>query len=79
MRNKIKQNWFRVSPPSFNSWRLFEIISRFIINRRIKFIDRFFCKSSVVYYETFRNFYDTQHGGMPDYKWEGGDSVAWVL
>jgi len=53
----------------FNSWRLFEIVSRFIINRRFKFLDKFFCKYSVVYCETCRDFYDTQHTGKPFYDW----------
>jgi len=54
----MKQNWIRLKPFSFNSWRLFTIISRFIINRRIKFLDNFFRNHSKVYHETFYNSYD---------------------
>ena len=62
-------DWIRFKPFSFNSWRLFEIVSRFIIKRRFEFLDKFFCKCSVVYYETRRDFYDTQHTGKPFYDW----------
>jgi len=56
-RKKMKQNWIRFKPFAFNSWCLFEIISRSIINRRSKFLDDFFRKHSKVYHETFYNFY----------------------
>ena len=51
----------------FNSWKLLTRLSELIIKRKSKFLDKYLCNKSVCYYETFRDFYDTQRGGTPSY------------
>ena len=53
---------------NLNTWKIISRLSDFIIRKRIKSLDEYFCKKSVCYYETFRDFYDTKHGGSPDYE-----------
>ena len=40
----MKQNWIRFKPFSFNRGKLEDLISNFIIKKRIKFLDGFFAK-----------------------------------
>ena len=53
---------------SFNTWKLMTKLSEFIIKKKSKSLDNYLCKKSICYYETFRDFYDTQHGGTPNYE-----------